>query len=211
MIYLSPSALNLMNECERCFYDDRNKINPRPRGIFPSLPGGMDRIFKAFFDKQAYKLPDLPGKLFDRDKVESWRSWRGTDLKYKTAEVICAGAIDDCMEWPGGELSIIDFKTKGAPMKDDAIEYNQLQMDCYELFLQASGYQTKGIAYLIYYWPVEMINAESLKLDYIIKPLEVSTANAILAIDKAVKILKSKTPPNSSSTCEFCRFRNVGR
>jgi len=43
---LSPSALNLMKECPRCFWLAQHKVWKRPSGIFPSLPSGMDRILK---------------------------------------------------------------------------------------------------------------------------------------------------------------------
>ena len=49
-IRLSPSTLNLFLECPRCFWLHINKRIQRPRGIFPSLPGGMDLVIKDYFD-----------------------------------------------------------------------------------------------------------------------------------------------------------------
>ncbi|GAI53572.1 unnamed protein product, partial [marine sediment metagenome] len=43
-IRLSPSALNLFLQCPRCFWLEKNKGIKRPRGIFPSLPSGMDSV-----------------------------------------------------------------------------------------------------------------------------------------------------------------------
>ena len=48
---LSPSTLNLMHECPRCFWLSTRKVWTRPAGIFPSLPSGMDGILKTHFDK----------------------------------------------------------------------------------------------------------------------------------------------------------------
>ena len=48
---LSPSSLNLMKECPRCFWLHQHKVWSRPSGIFPSLPNGMDKILKVHFDK----------------------------------------------------------------------------------------------------------------------------------------------------------------
>ncbi len=48
---LSPSSLNLMQDCPRCFWLTQHKVWKRPAGIFPSLPSGMDRILKIHFDK----------------------------------------------------------------------------------------------------------------------------------------------------------------
>ena len=48
---LSPSSLNLMKECPRCFWLDKHNVWKRPSGIFPSLPSGMDKILKVHFNK----------------------------------------------------------------------------------------------------------------------------------------------------------------
>ena len=47
---LSPSALNLFLECPKCFWLEYGAGIHRPRGPFPSLPGGMDIIIKKYFD-----------------------------------------------------------------------------------------------------------------------------------------------------------------
>ena len=49
-VYLSPSALNVFNDCPRCFWLDKNKRMKQPRGIFPSLPSGMDKVLKSRYD-----------------------------------------------------------------------------------------------------------------------------------------------------------------
>jgi len=52
MVYkFSPSKLNLVKDCPRCFWLEFNKKFRRPRGIFPSLPSGMDKILKNHFDE----------------------------------------------------------------------------------------------------------------------------------------------------------------
>ncbi len=43
---LSPSSLNLMEECPRCFWLEKHKVWKRPSSVFPSLPSGMDNILK---------------------------------------------------------------------------------------------------------------------------------------------------------------------
>lgn len=56
MIYkFSPSKLNLVKDCPRCFWLEYNKKFRRPRGIFPSLPSGMDQILKHHFDEYTKK------------------------------------------------------------------------------------------------------------------------------------------------------------
>ncbi|MBM3206912.1 MAG: hypothetical protein FJZ43_04810, partial [Candidatus Staskawiczbacteria bacterium] len=57
-IKLSPSKLNLFLECHLCFWLSEHGVH-RPSGPFPSLPGGMDRKLKIYFDKyrKEGKLP----------------------------------------------------------------------------------------------------------------------------------------------------------
>lgn len=58
---LSPSALNLMGECPRCFWLTHHGVWKRPSGIFLSLPSGMDRIFRARVEGKS--KAGRPGKL----------------------------------------------------------------------------------------------------------------------------------------------------
>lgn len=67
-IALSPSALNLFKDCPRCFWLEKVRGIKRPRGIFPSLPGGMDRVIKVYFDHFRAKRmlpPELQISVFE--------------------------------------------------------------------------------------------------------------------------------------------------
>jgi len=101
---LSPSKLNLFLECPLCFWLDNKGIH-RPNGPFPSLPGGMDRKLKVYFDKYR-KMGKLPpelngkvvGKLYDdMAKMDLWRNNRkGLSWTDEDGNTL-AGAIDDCL------------------------------------------------------------------------------------------------------------------
>ncbi len=58
----SPSAINLMLECPRCFWLEKHKVWKRPSSVFPSLPGGMDKVLKIHFDKFMEK-GELPPEI----------------------------------------------------------------------------------------------------------------------------------------------------
>ncbi|ODS30309.1 MAG: hypothetical protein SCARUB_04585 [Candidatus Scalindua rubra] len=88
MIRLSPTTgLNLFRNCPRCFWLHYNKQVRRPRGIFPSLPGGMDLVIKKYFDRYRGKLPpEIEGKVEGClmpgvELMNKWRNWR-TGLEY---------------------------------------------------------------------------------------------------------------------------------
>ena len=48
---LSPSSLNLLEECPRCFWLKTVKKIRRPMGPMSSIPIKMDRIIKNYFNK----------------------------------------------------------------------------------------------------------------------------------------------------------------
>ena len=76
---LSPSALNLMKECPRCFWLHRHKVWKRPSGIFPSLPSGMDKILKIHFNKFRDKR-ELPPELCNNDHCDDMKLFGDEEL-----------------------------------------------------------------------------------------------------------------------------------
>jgi hypothetical protein len=214
---LSPSTLNLFIECPRCFWLHINKGVKRPKGIFPSLPGGMDTVIKKYFDKYRVRglLPPeiddrVSGKLFDDIKIlEKWRDWRSTDLCYEdeTLNASLSGALDDCIV-DNGYYIPLDYKTRGYELKDDPRTYYQNQLDCYCLMLESRGYKTKGISYLIYYYPKEV--REKGIVEFIVEPIKIETnvKTAREIFEKAITVL-NKALPNSSSECEYCGWERV--
>lgn len=211
---LSPSGLNIFLDCHRCFWLERNKNIKRPRGIFPSLPGGMDSVIKVYFDKYRVKndMPPevkdkLPGKLFSNmGTLERWRSWLQTDLSYedKTINATLSGALDDCLTGDGFYIPL-DYKTRGSELIEDPRKYYQTQLDCYCLILDSSGFKTKGIAYLLYFWPVEVF--EKGMIQFKVEPIRIETN-----IDSAKKIFRDAVTclkqemPSASPKCEHCNF-----
>jgi hypothetical protein len=65
-ITLSPTSLNLLKDCERCFYLGFVKGIKRPSGPMSSIPIKMDSIIKKYFQKYREKgelPPIIKGKL----------------------------------------------------------------------------------------------------------------------------------------------------
>lgn len=76
---LSPSTLNLMHECPRCFWLSTHKVWTRPTGIFPSLPSGMDGILKIHFDNFMEK-GKLPPELCDNSECKNLKLFDDKEL-----------------------------------------------------------------------------------------------------------------------------------
>ena len=221
MIKLSPTKLNLFQECKKCFWLQENKRIHRPRFIFPSLPGGMDLLIKKYFDKWREKgqlPPEIAGKvsekpLQDIELLRKWRYW-GTGPKYedKNKGFVLQGALDECFVDPSissGQVYYIpvDYKTRGFDLKEDSLKYYQLQLDCYTLILKAEGYKVKNFAYLVYYIPKKV--KEKGKVDFSVEIHKVKTnpESALKIAEIAVKVILGPQP-RSHSQCTYCSWGN---
>ena len=161
---LSPSSLNLMLECPRCFWLQVVKNIKRPETPFPSLPRGMDKILKEHFDRFMEKgelPPELREqecandgcKLFnDKEKLKIWRSnFKGIELLDEKSNILLHGAIDNLLI-KGKKLIVLDYKTRGFPVKEDTHEHYINQMDIYNFLLRKNGYETEDYTYLLFYY-----------------------------------------------------------
>ncbi|MEM4756215.1 MAG: PD-(D/E)XK nuclease family protein [Candidatus Woesearchaeota archaeon] len=161
---LSPTTLALYEECPTCFWLHMNKGIKRPAGIFPSLPSGMDSIFKKYFDfyMEQGTLPPflanvLPGcKLFDNKLL--LKEWRNTlkGIQWKDAEGnVLKGAVDNLLI-KDEKLIVLDYKTRGYALKEDTATHYQQQLNLYNFLLRKNGYATEEYALLLFYYPKEV-------------------------------------------------------
>jgi hypothetical protein len=212
---LSPSSLNLFNECPRCFWLHINKGIKRPAGIFPSLPGGMDRILKVHFDKfmeQGKFPPELQEndcvkgcKLFDdAEKLKLWRNnFKGIQWTDKEGNILM-GAVDNLLQ-KGDKLIVLDFKTRGAGVKEDTAQHYQNQLNIYNFLLQKNGHKTEDYAYLLFYHPTSVNDDGSVIFTTELIRMDISISNAEKLFKKAIEVLKGKMP-KSAEECEYCKW-----
>lgn len=207
----SPSKLNVLNNCPRCFWLENNEKIKRPRGIVAGIMGGMDRKFKVYFDRFRGSMPvdlgdltRLGYKLYeDMAKLNKWRNWR-SGLTCFIDDVKLIGALDDCLVSADGSHLPLDYKTKGSQPKDDGSQYYQTQLDCYQLMLRENGFKVNGKGVLLYYWPEE-VEANTVTFGHQFFILDSSADRAIKTIERAVSVLKGKMP-DASATCEYCEY-----
>lgn len=209
---LSPSKLNLFLECPLCFWLNEQGIH-RPSGPFPSLPGGMDRKLKIYFDKYRAlkKLPPelkdkVEGKLYNNtEKMDVWRNqFKGLRWEDENGDILF-GAIDDCL-FDGKKFSIIDFKTYGGSVVgDEKIEFYQNQLDCYALLFEKNGLKHSGFAYLIFFMPLEVKEHGEIRFDIQIKKVKVDSSRALKTFKDAIRVINGKRPKKHSE-CKFCAW-----
>lgn len=202
-----------MENCPRCFWLTMHGRWKRPAGIFPSLPSGMDRILKKHFEtfaKQGKLPPELCEnhecaglKLFDDiDKLEDWQNNRkGIVFEDEKGDVL-RGAVDYLLvQTEKGTIVVIDYKTRGFPLKENTADYYQLQLDVYNFLLRKIGYKTEDYAFLLFYVPSEVTPTGEVIFDTTLKKMEIDVGNAERVWKKALDLLNSECPKES---CEWC-------
>jgi len=214
---LSPSTLNVMKDCPRCFWLAQHKVWKRPSGIFPSLPSGMDKILKIHFDKfmEQGKLPPelcegknakecIKMKLFtDKEQLKIWQSnFKGIQWTDKKGNML-RGAVDNILV-KGKKLIVLDYKTRGYPLKEDTAEHYRLQQNVYNFLLRKNGYETEDYFFLLFYIPNEVMATGEIIFDTELVKMEVDVKMAESMWKKALKLLNGKCP---SDSCEWCKGR----
>lgn len=212
-IQLSPSTLSLYKDCPRCFWLQMKKGIYRPRGIFPSLPGGMDSVIKTYFDRFRGTREGLPpelcgkveGKLVaDQALLNKWRARTG-GLRYadKKTRAKLIGLLDDCLV-DGSAYIPLDYKTRGWAPKEETSGFYEHQVDIYEWLLKENGYKTEGAAYLVYYHPLEVREGGLVQFEITPKAMKTDPKRAKKLFEDAVALLQSDTLPGCGERCEFC-------
>jgi len=208
----SPSSLSLMKQCKRCFWLRFNKNIKRPEGIFPSLPNGMDRIFKKHFDacrdkgimpNELEELNDI--ELYDNEfLLETWRNNRRGIRWEDDNGNLFMGAVDDILK-KGDKLIVLDYKTRGFPLKADTHKYNQDQLDIYNLLLRKNNYETEDYAYLLFYHPTGVNEKGDIIFQTDLIKMEISINNAAKIFHNALELLKGDIP-EPENDCNYCKW-----
>jgi len=209
----SPSSLSLLKDCPRCFWLNFNKGIKRPDIIFPSLPSGMDKVLKEHFDlfmKKGELPPELQKlngevKLFDNEELlKVWRSnFKGIQWTDKKGNLF-RGAIDNILV-KGKKLVVLDYKTRGYPLKEDTHEHYQDQMDIYNFLLRKNSYETEDYTYLVFYHPHKVEENGHVCFNTDIVKVKVNIKNAENIFKKALQVLEAAIPAPSEE-CGFCKW-----
>jgi hypothetical protein len=211
---LSPSSLKLSIECPRCFWLHHHKIWKRPGGPMATLPTGMDRVLKEHFDR-FMKKGELPPeinengeckgmKLFDdKEKLEVWRNnFKGISWTNKDGNEI-HGAVDNLLV-KGKKLIVMDYKTRGFPLKEDTAANSQNQLDTYNFLLRKNGFDTEDYGFLLFYIPKEVTKTGEVVFDTELVKMKTSPQNAEKVWKDALKLLGGKCPKKE---CDWCDGR----
>jgi len=215
---LSPSSLNAFRDCPKCFWLDRHD-KKMPGGPFPSLPGGIDLIVKAYYDR--YRKDGLPPllhgkvdcKLVDGPLSEIARktlSWTDPETG-----AILIGKMDDCF-CDGETLIVMDNKTRGFPFKEgydkdkaaqELLDIYRFQLETYAFLLAKMSYKVANFGYLVYYIPERSDDiSKGIKFYAEPKKIMLKPARILPVFRKAVAVARMAKPPKQHTECELCRW-----
>jgi len=177
----------------------------------------MDRILKIHFDKFRDK-GKLPPELCDHQHCEDMKlfddialleAWRNNfkGIRYTDEEGnVLFGAVDNVLV-KGNKLIILDYKTKGFPIKNEneSAEYYQNQLDIYNFLLQKKGYETETYAFLLFYVPEGVLETGEVLFSTSLVKRDVDVQNAERIFKGAISLLNGECPTDS---CEWCEGKN---
>lgn len=108
---LSPSKLNLLEDCPRCFWLDAVQGIKRPAGPMASIAIKMDSIIKHYFDRyrEQNKLPPI---IEEKVKGKLPKNMPKTLYCKESAAIALMGRPDDYLELEDGCIVALDHKTK---------------------------------------------------------------------------------------------------
>jgi hypothetical protein len=221
MYKVSPSGIGMLLECPKCLWLYANEGVKRPRGIFPSLPSGMDEIFKIYFDKfrKKGKLPPeidgkVDGKLFTDLKVlDPWRNIDfgrgGLYAQFPELDIALRGAIDELLINDKGEYIMFDFKTRGYPTKEDTHKHYQHQLDLYTLLFEKNDLKPADYGYLLFFWPKEY-HERGVRFNSELKKLKVSPERGMKILQEVYDVVTNEMP-QAHEKCIYCLYRGLGQ
>lgn len=216
MTGLSKSTLQQFQRCPRCFWLSKVKKIDQPRGIFPSIVKGLDKMMKRHVEscvataRDCKWLSGIEGAapFPDRTRLAVFRNWR-TFKRTVTVdgdEITLWGELDDLLSFPSdGTVAPWDFKSNGEARDDSYFEkYNQLDADVYDFILQGHGLKTSGYAYFTSMWPSESYD-DAVHFQHRTIRIKSNPNNALALAGQALACLAGSLPA-SGYDCEFCKY-----
>lgn len=223
---LSRSKIDFFMECPRCFYID-NKLGTKRPG-FPSfnLNIAVDELFKKEFDvhrkaatphpiMEKYKINAVP---FAHKNMDTWReNFEGIETTDSETGLVVSGAIDDIWVTPTGSLIVVDYKSTSKEGTIEALgdspweDQYKRQLGVYRWLLEANGFETEELGYLVYANADKAVDAFDDKLVFETTLVPVTTElDWIPETLKSIKAcLDSDMFPETGPACEFCPYREA--
>ena len=200
---LSPSSLNLLEDCHRCFWLSQVKKIKRPSGPMSSIPIKMDSIIKKYFNKyrELNELPPiLEGKITGRLAVDMPK----TLTHEEENGITLTGRPDEYFELGDKSIVAFDHKTKSKAPEEVHPSY-RLQLNVYSYLIKAMGYKTTNKAYLAFYYPDDCELHNGMCIHCTVIEVKTDPIHVKNLVNKAYNVLNGSMPKYSDN-CEYCKW-----
>ncbi len=215
-IQLSPNSLNLYLECQACFWLDKKMGIKRPPPYPYALNSAVDSLLKEEFDtyrknNEIHPLllqNNIKARLFPNQQLlNQWRdNFNGIRFYDSQLEATLFGAVDDVLEFEGGALAALDYKSTGSRVANIYDRF-QLQLDTYTFLLEKNGFKTPRKGYLAFY----IVDKSRGFIDRLpfrkeIYEIETNPLDVYEIFKDAVSVVKSDNVPAHSRDCQFDKW-----
>lgn len=202
-VRVSHRTLNLLRECERCFWLHLHGVRrpDGPNGPWTTIERGLDTVIRHYcapYRDQDVLPPLLSGRLPGRLVTARVGSYVDPDTGLTLVD-----RPDECLEVDGGLFAPLDHKTRGwAP--NGVRDADRLQLDIYALLLGENGHPLAGYGVLVYYVPVDGELHEGFPFQVYVRTVQTNAERARAWLRRARAVLDLARPPEASPHCAYC-------
>jgi len=198
---LSQTTLNLLRDCERCFWLHFHGVR-RPEAPWATITRGLDRVITRYCKpyRDSDVLPPLLAGLEGKLVTAGVGAYVDPDTGF-----VLTGRLDECLELPGGFFAPLDHKTRDAP-PNGVHDAHQLQLDVYTLLLAESGYAIAGYGVLVYYVPVAGELHDGFPFRVHVHEVDTDPERARTWLRRARAVLDLPHRPEAAPACDYCRW-----
>ncbi len=145
--------------------------------------------------------------MFNNEEIlVVWRNnLKGIRWEDKEGNILF-GAVDNILI-KEEKLIVLDYKTKGFPIKDEEESggYYQNQLNIYNFLLRKNGYSTENYAFLLFYIPNRVLETGEIVFDTLLARRNISIKDAEKLFRNAIELLRGECP---EKRCEWCEGVN---
>ena len=221
---LSRSRIENFTRCPLCFYLDLRLGVAQPPGYPFTLNSAVDHLLKKEFDIHRAKAKPHPlmkhygvdAVPYAHAKLNEWReNFKGIQFLHEPTNFLVTGAVDDIWVNLKGELIVVDYKStsKDSEINIDAewqISYKR-QMEIYQWLFRKNGFRVSNTGYFVYANGQKDREAFDGRLEFTVVLIPYTGSDSWIekSLGEAKKCLGADAPPEPSSDCEFCAYREA--
>ncbi|MBI5038021.1 MAG: PD-(D/E)XK nuclease family protein [Candidatus Kerfeldbacteria bacterium] len=205
-IWLSPTGLETVNRCPRCFWLQYKKKLRQPEGIVSRLANRFDVIIKKYFD--LYRpIGELPPLLEGKVDGTLQHPFQEVYFYHHDEDYGLMGKLDECLVTKKGTYTPVDHKTSSSdPNERPMIPAYQMQLDTYAFLLEKNNRPSSGIGHLLYFYPAQSDDLHNrFPMEITLKTLKTDPQHSFEAFKKAISVLNGKMP-KPAPDCPFCTW-----